>query len=68
MRTLQISESNGDIGLATKLRDEATAWRKSRPARATVSMAGIQVVRIQKRRHPGTAASARPRVAPDCAV
>jgi hypothetical protein len=60
MRTLEISEPNGEMGLATKLRDEATAWRKGRPARTTVSMAGIQVVRIPKRRHPGTAVSARP--------
>jgi hypothetical protein len=61
MSTLEVSEMSGEAGLATKLKDEAAAWRKRRPARAKFSMAGIQVVRIPKRRIPGMAVNARAR-------
>jgi hypothetical protein len=61
MRTLEVSEMGGEAGLATKLEDEAAAWRKSRPTREKFSMAGVQVVRIPKRRIPSTAISVRTR-------
>lgn len=50
MRTSDVGEIRQEAGLAAKLADEATAWRNSRPARTKSSMAGIQVVRIPKRR------------------
>jgi hypothetical protein len=59
MRTSEVGERRGEAGLAAKLKDEATAWRKSRPARAKFSMAGVQVVRIPKKRIPSTATKAR---------
>jgi hypothetical protein len=57
MRTLEVSEMSGEAGLATKLKDEAAASQKSRPARARFSMAGVQVVRIPRRRIPNTASA-----------
>jgi hypothetical protein len=40
MRTSEITEMHAELNLATKLKDEAAAWRKSRPARDKFSMAG----------------------------
>ena len=59
MRTSEVGEMRGEAGLAAKLKDEAAAWRKSRPAREKFSMAGVQVVRIPKRRVPSAAKNAR---------
>jgi hypothetical protein len=58
MRTSEVTEKRGEPGLATKLEAEAAAWRKSRPAREKFSRAGVQVVRIPKRRLSSTAANA----------
>jgi hypothetical protein len=44
MRTSELGEVRGESGLAAKLKDEAAAWRKNRPAREKFSMAGVQVV------------------------
>lgn len=55
MHRSKVSETRGEAGLAAKLEDEAAAWRKRRPARKKLSMAGVQVVRIPKRRIPSTA-------------
>lgn len=59
MRTSKVGEMRGEADLATKLEDEAAAWRKRRPARARSSTAGVQVVRIPKRRVPSAASKAR---------
>jgi hypothetical protein len=50
MRTSEVGEMRGEAGLAAKLEEEAAAWRKSRSPRAKFSTAGVQVVRIPKRR------------------
>lgn len=58
MRASEIAEMRGEPGLTTKLEAEAAAWRKGRPARERFSMAGVQVVRIPKRRVSSAAANA----------
>ncbi len=50
MRTSDFGETRGEIGLLKKLEREAAAWRKRRIVRANVSMSGVQVVRVPKRR------------------
>ncbi len=52
MRTSDVVELREEAGLATKLEDEASAWRKRRLARPKFSMRGVQVVRLSRRRLP----------------
>ncbi len=52
MRTSDVGELREEIGLATKLQDEASAWRKRRIERPKVSLNGIQVVRLPRRPLP----------------
>jgi hypothetical protein len=58
MRASEVAEMRGETGVTTKLEDEAAAWRTSRPAREKFSMAGVQVVRIPKRRIPNKGTNA----------
>jgi hypothetical protein len=58
MRASKVDETLGEAGLATKLEDEATAWRKRRNVRPQFTMAGVRVVRIRKRRPPSAAMEA----------
>ncbi len=44
MRTSDVGELREEVGLATKLRDEASAWRKRRIERPKVSLNGIQLL------------------------
>ncbi len=50
MRTSDVVEWRDEAGLATKLENEASAWRKRRLARPKFSMSGVQVVRLPRRR------------------
>jgi hypothetical protein len=50
MRTSEVAELREKAELATKLEDEASAWRKRRLARPKFSMRGVQVVRLPRRR------------------
>jgi hypothetical protein len=57
MRASDVVESREEAELATKLEDEASAWRKRRLARPMFSMRGVQVVRLPRRRpHPAVEA------------
>jgi hypothetical protein len=59
MRTSDVGEMRGEAGLAAKLEEEAAAWRKSRVPRTKFSTAGVQVVRIPKRRIASEAVNGR---------
>jgi hypothetical protein len=59
MRSLKLNKTPSEAELTAKLRDEAVAWRKRRPPQAKFSTAGVQVVRLPKRRRANTGSNAR---------